>query len=220
MRFTGMSQAERRLSPRAKFTGLRSLLGQLDPATRAHSERVARLSVAFGRELGLAGSELRLLRDAGRLHDIGKLGLNQHILQKPAALSEAEFAEVRRHPQLGCELLGTHVKPRVLECILLHHERLDGRGYPFGITDYPLAVRVLQIADAWDALHNDRPYRKAQPAGAIRRMLHGSVNGCGFDMQLLDRFLKLTTTIFPDTDCTRRTGSTAWPLSLQPALAA
>ncbi|MCB1215776.1 MAG: HD-GYP domain-containing protein [bacterium] len=193
-----MKYAEETIQLKAIFTSLIEALELADPYTRGHSERVGTLSVSLGLELGLSTRELDILQDAGTLHDIGKIGVDSRILHKPGPLTEDEFAEIRKHPVYGYNILKPLCQQELLDITLMHHERMDGKGYPNGITDYPLLVRVLQIADVWDALSSNRPYRKAMPYGRIRRMMDSSENAFGFDPDLLDRFLALTTYIFPD----------------------
>lgn len=193
-----MTYAEETIQLKAIFTSLIEALELADPYTRGHSERVGTLSVSLGLELGLSTRELEILQDAGTLHDIGKIGVSSTILHKPGPLTDEEFAEVKKHPLFGYNVLKPLCQPELLDITLMHHERLDGKGYPHGRTEYPLLVRVLQIADVWDALSSNRPYRRAIPYGEIRRMMNSSENGFGFDTDLLDRFLALTTYIFPD----------------------
>ena len=193
-----MSYAEEKVQLKAIFTSLIEALELADPYTRGHSERVGTLSVSLGLELGLSTRELEILQDAGTLHDIGKIGVSHHILHKPGPLTDEEFREVRKHPLYGYNILKPLCQPELLDITLMHHERLDGKGYPHGRSDYPLLVRVLQIADVWDALSSHRPYRPAISYGEIRRMMDSSNNAFGFDTELLDRFLALTSYIFPD----------------------
>lgn len=209
--FQQMKYAEETIQLKAIFTSLIEALELADPYTRGHSERVGTLSVSLGLELGLSTRELDILQDAGTLHDIGKIGVDSRILHKPGPLTDEEFAEIRKHPLYGYNILRPLCQQELLDITLMHHERLDGKGYPSGLTDYPLLVKVLQIADVWDALSSNRPYRTAMPYGRIRRMMDSSENAFGFDPELLDRFLSLTTYIFPDdeiipeTDIRRRT---------------
>ncbi len=136
-----------------------------DPSTVDHTRRVAALAVQIGEVLGLPERKLRLLALGGLLHDIGKLSVPDHILNKPAALSEEEFAIVRRHPTSGRALLVElgGFAPLVLRLVECHHERLDARGYPEGrgAGSLELEVRILAVADVYDALTADRVYRRA-----------------------------------------------------------
>jgi HD-GYP domain-containing protein (c-di-GMP phosphodiesterase class II) len=148
---------------------VRRLVAQIkahDPDTWRHSERVARIAAMLGERMGLSRSILSDLYVAGLLHDIGKLGLPDEILQKQGALTEAEFDRVKQHPGLGEALLSQfgalgHLRPIVRH----HHERFDGRGYPDRLAgaEIPFLARILALADAFDAMNSDRPYRKACP---------------------------------------------------------
>lgn len=143
-------------------------LGDKDPSTEGHTRRVATLAVAIGERLGLPEGRLRQLALGGLLHDVGKLSVPNSILNKPGKLTDAEFAEIRRHPGAGRELLSElgGFSPLVLDLVESHHERLDGRGYPNGVAagELDLAVRILTVADVYDALTADRVYRAAWPA--------------------------------------------------------
>jgi HD-GYP domain-containing protein (c-di-GMP phosphodiesterase class II) len=140
-------------------------LGEKDPSTEGHTRRVATLAVALGERLGLPESRLRQLAVGGLLHDIGKLSVANEILNKPAQLTDEEFAEIRRHPGAGRELLSElgGFSTLVLDLVESHHERLDGNGYPDRIPadELDLEIRILTVADVYDALTADRVYRKA-----------------------------------------------------------
>ena len=132
------------------------------PFTARHSRDVARYAVAIGYGLGLAEGEVRVLRRAGLLHDIGKLGVSNAILDKPGRLTDAEFAEVRRHPLYTEHILGqVSAFEDIAPIAAAHHERLDGRGYHRGraAEDLTVAMRTLTCADVYDALTARRPYR-------------------------------------------------------------
>jgi HD-GYP domain-containing protein (c-di-GMP phosphodiesterase class II) len=137
-----------------------------DPYTRGHSARVARMARAVGARLGCDDERLALLGMGGALHDIGKLVVPEEILNKPGPLSPEELAEVRTHPEIGARLvaLDRTLRP-ALPGVLYHHERWDGRGYPSGRggTEIPLEARILTVADCFDAMTSDRPYRDALP---------------------------------------------------------
>lgn len=135
-----------------------------DPVTKGHTVRVARVAARLGRELALPPARVRVLARAGLLHDVGKLKIPDAILKKPGPLTEEEFAIMKQHPLLGHEMLrevGTLEDEIAL--LVLHHERLDGSGYPFGLkgNQIPLEARILAVADFYDSLRADRPYRKA-----------------------------------------------------------
>lgn len=135
-----------------------------DPYTEGHCERLAELSVALATQLGLSEEHRTALRRAGVVHDIGKVAVPEHILLKPGPLTPEEQAVMRQHPIVGeriCQPLKA-LRP-VLPIIRHHHEKMDGSGYPDGLTgrNIPLTARILQTADVYDALTTDRPYRRA-----------------------------------------------------------
>ena len=153
-----------------------------DPSTASHSQIVSALAEAIGIELGLDPEMIERLRLAGLLHDLGKIGLPDGILQAPRALTDEEFAVVRRHPEFGHALLdGLGVEP-VDEWVLHHHEHWDGSGYPTGLAgeEIPLGARIILVADAFEAITADRPYRKAQSADAALAELRRNA-GSQFD---------------------------------------
>ena len=135
-----------------------------DPYTHGHSDRVAKYSLIIAEEMNLSGDFINMLKYAALLHDIGKIGIPEQILNKPGKLSESEFNKVKQHPELGAsivEKLDFLSKPATF--IKSHHERLNGSGYPQGLCgeDIPLGAAILAVADAFDAMTTDRPYRKA-----------------------------------------------------------
>jgi putative two-component system response regulator len=143
---------------------LTSSLHDHDPTTLAHSRKVALLAVAVGEQLGLPTPVLRRLAAAGLLHDIGKLQIPWEILNKPGALTDDEYRTIQTHPQAGADLLAQLGSfDEEIPIVLSHHERLDGRGYPHGLTpaEVPLEARILAICDVYDALTSARPYREA-----------------------------------------------------------
>jgi putative nucleotidyltransferase with HDIG domain len=134
-----------------------------DGCTGRHSELVARLARRIGERLGMAGEELRLLELAARLHDVGKLDVADTILHKPGPLDEDEWQEMRRHPDLGADILRkVPGLEDVAPLVRSHHERWDGAGYPDGLAgdEIPLASRVVCACDAFEAMTADRPYRR------------------------------------------------------------
>jgi HD-GYP domain-containing protein (c-di-GMP phosphodiesterase class II) len=151
------------------LTALVTAVEAKDPYTKGHSEKVARLAVQLGERLGLPPERLRVLYQAGLLHDIGKIGVPDWILNKPGRLTPSEFAVVRGHPARSEEMIGKIPSLRsTLPGIRWHHERLDGSGYPDGTTGdaIPLDARILAVADVFDAMTSGRSYRSAQPEGA------------------------------------------------------
>jgi HD-GYP domain-containing protein (c-di-GMP phosphodiesterase class II) len=159
-------------------------LGQKDPSTEGHTRRVAWLAVAIGERLGLAEGRLRQLALGGLLHDVGKLSVPNAILNKPGRLTDEEFAEIRRHPGAGRQLLNELGGfPRlVLDLVESHHERLDGNGYPNRVPagELDVAVRILTVADVYDALTADRVYRDAWPSERALALLDDE-SGLAFD---------------------------------------
>ena len=138
------------------------------PFTFRHSEGVAAVAVAIGERVGFDASARRDLMRAGRLHDIGKLGISNRILDKPGRLTDGEFAKVRQHPRLTHDILSRVAPFRgIAEIAANHHEKLDGSGYHRGLTAESLDVssRILAVADVYDALTQARPYRDAMPRG-------------------------------------------------------
>src|SRR3989440_2183363 len=136
-----------------------------DPYTAGHSQRVRRIAVAIGEELGLDGESLDVLRFAGLFHDIGKIGVPDAILTKPARLTELEFEVVKRHPEDGARIVGRLQRMHAtVPAILHHHERWDGNGYPHRLAgnEIPLEASIVGLADAVDAMTTDRPYSSAR----------------------------------------------------------
>jgi HD-GYP domain-containing protein (c-di-GMP phosphodiesterase class II) len=136
-----------------------------DPNLADHAQRTAEIAVAVARELGLDRTTLDHVYLGAQLHDVGKLGVAEAILWKPAGLTSTEWREVRTHPEEGHRLVADVVHRDIASAVLYHHERMDGDGYPFGIDGrtLPITVRVVQVADAFDAMTSERPYQRALP---------------------------------------------------------
>lgn len=164
-----------------------------DPYTKGHSSRVTALAEAVARKLGWNDREIASLRLGGPLHDIGKLAISDEVLRKPGRLDEREMDEIRRHPSLGAKLLMRLSTFReALPYVLYHHERWDGTGYPSGKAGeaIPLQARVLAVADAFDAMTSDRPYRPALTRDeALAEVARGA--GTQFDPEIARVFLEL-----------------------------
>jgi diguanylate cyclase (GGDEF)-like protein/putative nucleotidyltransferase with HDIG domain len=154
---------ERHLSTLA--TALARAVDAKDSYTRSHCETVAELCVLIAGELGLDAERVARIRIAGLLHDVGKIGISDAILQKPAALTAEEAAVMRTHPDLGAHIVSAAELYEEAGWILHHHERLDGRGYPDALAgdDVPLESRIIMVADAFEAMTSDRPYRPRRP---------------------------------------------------------
>ena len=164
-----------------------------DRETQGHTLRVTDVTLRLARLVGIAGSELIHLRRGALLHDIGKMGIPDSILHKPGPLDDTEWAIMKQHPVLAYELLSPieYLRP-ALDIPYCHHEKWDGSGYPRGLAgeSIPLAARVFAIADVWDALRSDRPYRSAWPDGQVMNYLRGE-RGRHFDPNVLEAFLTL-----------------------------
>ncbi len=143
---------------------LASAIDAKDPYTCGHSERVARVAVRLAQELGCDREQLRTIYFSGLLHDIGKIGVDDQVLRKPCRLNEAEFAHLKSHTEIGCKILqGMKRLDEVLPVVRHHHENWDGSGYPSRLAELeiPFLARVVAVADAFDAMSSDRPYRPA-----------------------------------------------------------
>src|SRR5690349_2169356 len=141
---------------------------------RAHNLRVARLCVHIRRQTSMSASELRVLPRAGLMHDIGKLGTPTHVLEKHAPVDESEWVLMTAHAEVGLTLLDrAGQSSREVLAVLYHHERLDGSGYPYGLRAeaIPIEARIVAVADTYDALTSDRPYRLACSDAEARRVL-------------------------------------------------
>ena len=164
-----------------------------DPYTKDHSLHVRDHSVCLAKHLGLSDRQRHQIALAAKLHDIGKLGLPEHILNKPGRLTESEMAKVREHPLIGVKILAPIIRSKtVLSAIRGHHERFDGGGYPDGLAgeEISLEARIIAIADCFDALVSSRAYRVPLPrAVALDLIRHGA--GTQFDPQLVPAFLRI-----------------------------
>jgi HD-GYP domain-containing protein (c-di-GMP phosphodiesterase class II) len=151
---------------------LAGAVDEKDPYTRGHSDRVTRYSLLVAKEMKLPDSFLETLRISAQLHDVGKIGIEDHILKKPGALTEEEFEVMKTHTTKGANILRPVTQlAEMLPGIELHHEALDGRGYPYGLQgdQIPLLARVIAVADTFDALTTNRPYQKEHtPAQALQ----------------------------------------------------
>ena len=164
-----------------------------DAYTRGHSNRVAQCSVAIGKKLGLSEKELKNIDYMALLHDIGKIGVPDNILNKPFSLTEDEYAVMKKHPTKGYDILKNFSAiPDLHYGILYHHERYDGKGYPGGLKgeEIPFQARIIAIADTYDAMTSDRAYRKALPLDVVIEEFVEN-RGIQFDPQLVDVFLEM-----------------------------
>lgn len=164
-----------------------------DIYTRGHSERVTKYSELIAKELGLPDSDIKDLKLAGLLHDIGKIGIDESILRKPSKLTNAEFQEIKKHPVFAANILESIPQMKVIiPAIKHHHERYDGQGYPDGLkdNDIPYFARILSVADTFDAMTSNRPYRDALP---IERCLQEikACSGTQFDPEIVNAAIKV-----------------------------
>ncbi|MDP4160507.1 MAG: diguanylate cyclase [Bacillota bacterium] len=165
-------------------------LHEKNPREEQHSERVSAISRAIGVAMGLSETENNKLKALGLLHDIGKIAIEESVLNKPEKLTDSEWIEIKRHPDIGFRILKSSPEMSELaEYVLAHHERFDGSGYPRGLKteEIPLLSRIVSVADSYDAMTSDRAYRKALDK---RTALHELVKNKGrqFDPQIVDVF--------------------------------
>lgn len=172
---------------------LKALVAALDARehqTEQHSHRVAELAGRIGRRLRLDSRSLTVLREAAVLHDVGKIGVPDQMLLKPGPLTDEERRIMQRHAEMGYEILSaaTHLR-EVAELVHAHHERFDGTGYPRGLAGQaiPLGARIFAIADVYDALTSDRPYRSAMAHDEAMRLIDEQ-NGRAFDPDVVAAF--------------------------------
>jgi HD-GYP domain-containing protein (c-di-GMP phosphodiesterase class II) len=161
-----------------------------DPYTRGHSGRVNRYSVAIGRQLRLTDDQLEELHVASLMHDVGKIGIHDRILQKPGKLTPDEFEIMKTHATLGAQILAPIKKMhRVIPGLRWHHERWGGGGYPDGLERdaIPLMARIIAVADTFDAMTTHRPYQSAMSVDDARERL-GSLSGIAFDERMVEAF--------------------------------
>ena len=187
-----------------------------DQTTQTHIRRVQVYATSLARALGMTDSEIKGVKTAALLHDIGKLAVPEHILSKPGPLTQEEFQKIRIHPQVGAEIISAVPFPYpVAPLILSHHERWDGRGYPQGLRgdDIPLGARILTVVDYFDALTSERPYHQAMTHEAALLLLQQEA-GRALDPRVVDLFVEQ----LPEMTAKQRQleGAPTRRLSLQP----
>jgi putative nucleotidyltransferase with HDIG domain len=190
MRSLATAEAETRAAYVGTIRGLAAALDARDPYTAGHSERVSALAVSIGRQMTLPDRDVDVLRLGALLHDIGKIGVNDHILRKPGPLTVEEFEAIKQHTRLGSRILRSvpFLAPHI-PIVELHHERPDGQGYPHGLAgdEVPLLARIVKVADAFDAMTSARAYRPARPASDALAELWRHA-GSQFDAEVVEAF--------------------------------
>lgn len=182
------------------FGVIRSLTAAIDakdPYTLGHSERVGRIAVQLGEELGLSANERGDLYLCGLLHDVGKIGVSDAVLQKPGPLTDEEFDEIRQHVRIGVQILSDLKKlNHLLPGVAHHHENFDGSGYPDGLAgeEIPRIARILAVADAFDAMSSTRPYRRRLAAEQIDRIFRNG-SGSQWDPEIVDALFACRTRV-------------------------
>ena len=169
------------------------VLDARDPYTAGHSFRVAEYSYAIALGLGLTETDARTIHIAAQLHDIGKIGMSDVVLQKKGRLTREEFDFIKLHPQMGRKILErVAVFDKYLSVVELHHENTDGSGYPYGIrgSKIPLEARIVRVADAFDAMTSDRSYRPRFTAELAQKEIF-DCSGKQFDHTVANVFLNL-----------------------------
>ena len=164
-----------------------------DPYTRGHSQRVAQISLEIAKEMGQSPSEQQKVNIAALLHDVGKIGIEDHILKKPGQLTDEEYGIIKQHPRWGAMIMG-HISQlkEVVPAIQHHHERLDGTGYPEGLAgdQIPMLARIIAVADTFDAMTTDRLYQKAMDPQFVVSKLH-EWKGTRYDPTVVDSMTRI-----------------------------
>lgn len=164
-----------------------------DSYTNQHSNRVGEIAILLGTELGCTKEELDILNFAGRLHDIGKIGIRDAILLKPGRLTDEEFEKIKEHPAIGADIVGQlGLWDREAQIIRHHHERFDGGGYPDGLRGVaiPFLARILSVADAFDAMASDRAYRRKMPLDKVTEIIRDGAKA-QFDPRVVEAYLRV-----------------------------
>ncbi|UCF30357.1 MAG: HD domain-containing protein [bacterium] len=164
-----------------------------DPYTRGHSQRVAQICLEVAKEMGLSPSEQQKVNIAALLHDVGKIGIEDQVLKKPTKLTDKEYEIIQQHPRWGAMIMG-HIKQlkEIIPAIQSHHERLDGTGYPEGLSgeQIPLLARIIAVADTFDAMTSDRLYQKAMDTQFVVDKLI-EWKGSRYDPSVVDAMVKV-----------------------------
>jgi len=169
---------------------LSSAIDAKDPYTRGHSDRVARVAVRIAEQMGLPADQTSTIYLSGLLHDVGKIGIADSVLRKPGRLTDAEYEHIKLHPGLGHKILKDIKKiEHVLPGVLHHHEAVNGKGYPDGLMgdNIPLQARIIAVADSFDAMGSDRPYRRGMEESKVDSILRQGA-GEQWDSEVIDAF--------------------------------
>jgi putative nucleotidyltransferase with HDIG domain len=171
---------------------LAEVIDDRDRGNGAHSQAVGRYAGAIARELGLPHESIERVRFGGIVHDVGKIGVPETVLQKPGWLDAEDWLEMRRHPEIGARILAGAQLADVSSWVLAHHERPDGTGYPNGLagTAIPVEARILAVADAYEAMTSNRVYRTALTTQQARTELVRCA-GTQFDSRVVEAFLRV-----------------------------
>jgi HD-GYP domain-containing protein (c-di-GMP phosphodiesterase class II) len=167
---------------------LAAAIDEKDPYTRGHSDRVAKYSVMIGQQLALPAEDLDRLRISALLHDVGKIGVDDRVLKKPGALTAEEFQIMKQHPSKGANIMRPVAQLKdVLPGIELHHEHVDGKGYPYGLKgdEIPMMARIIAVSDTLDAITTNRPYQSAMEIEEALRIIR-KVSGTKFDLKVVE----------------------------------
>jgi HD-GYP domain-containing protein (c-di-GMP phosphodiesterase class II) len=186
------SAAENRELFLGTVKGLAAAIDGKDPYTRGHSERVSRLSVAISQRLGLPDDECEKIRISALLHDVGKIAIDDNILKKPAALTDEEYEIMKKHPQKGYKIMSQIAAMKeFLPGMYMHHEMVNGQGYPQGLKgdEIPLMGKIVAVADTFDAMTTDRPYQKAMDFEAAVARIESFV-GTRYDADVVAAFVE------------------------------
>jgi len=178
---------------RSYFDTIRAIANSIearDPYTKGHSHRVARIAKVIAEELNWSDDDIELIDWGGMLHDVGKIGVQDAILNKPGKLDDEEYEAIKLHPSMGAQVVkGISFLEPVVSYILEHHERFDGKGYPQGLAGENISIegRLLAVADVYDAMTTERPYQKAlMPEAALKKIVKNAHSQ--FDPKIVEAF--------------------------------
>ena len=175
------------------FYGFVKIIDSKDAYTKGHSERVTKISKAIAVNMSLSKEKIRMLEKAAKLHDVGKIGIPEAILNKPGALTEEEYSYIKMHPVISEKICSPLLSLQpILPVIRHHHERYDGKGYPDGLSgeDIPLEARIIAVADCFDAMSTKRPYRERLPKERIISIFNAGA-GSQWDESIAGIFVRM-----------------------------